>query len=67
MFALNSRIEASGPHINDMLNYIYIYKIHIIMLNLEIEAPELHIFFRLNLEIWALELYIFTLTWKWGH
>ena len=37
------------------------------MLNLEIEAPELHIFFRLNLEIWALELYIFTLTWKWGH
>ena len=29
MFALNSRIEASGPHINDMLNYIYIYKIHI--------------------------------------
>ena len=66
MIALNSRIEASDPHINVMLNCkIGDLEIHIFTLNLEIGVPKLNIF-RLNLEIWAPELYIFTLTWKWG-
>ena len=45
MFALNSRIEALGPHINVMLNFkIGDTEIYIFMLNLEIGAPELYIF-----------------------
>ena len=48
LIALNSRIEASGPHINDMLNCkIGDPEIHIFMLiylNLEIGAPKLYIF-----------------------
>ena len=45
MIALNSRIEASGLHINVMLNCkIGDLEIHIFMLSLEIGAPELYIF-----------------------
>ena len=66
MFALNSMTEASGPHINVMLNCnIGDPDIHTFTLNLEFVGPELYIF-RLNLEIWAPELCIFTLTWKSG-
>ena len=55
MFALNSMIEASGPHINVMRNCnIGDPEIHIFKLNLEFVAPELYIF-RLNLEIWAVD------------
>ena len=50
MFALNSRSETSGPHINVMLNCkIGDPEIHIFMLSLEIRVPELYIF-TLNLE-----------------
>ena len=66
MIALNSRIEASDPHINAMLNCKFRdLEIQIFTLNLEIGVPKLYIF-RLNLEISAPGLYIFTLTWKWG-
>ena len=41
LFALNSRIETSGPHINVILNCkIGDPEIHIFILNLEIGAPE---------------------------
>ena len=50
MIALNSRIEASDPHINVMLNCkIGDLEIHIFTLNLENGAPELYIF-TLNLK-----------------
>ena len=53
MIALNSRIEASDPHINVMLNCkIGDLEIHIFTLNLENGAPELYIF-TLNLEMGA--------------
>ena len=45
LFALNSRIETSGPHIN-------------VILNCKIGDPEIHIFI-LNLEIGATEPYHF--------
>ena len=46
MIALNSRGEASGPHINVMLSCkIGDPEIHIFTLNLEIRAPELYILY----------------------
>ena len=64
MIALNSRIEASDPHINVMLNCkIGDLEIHIFTLNLENGAPELYIF-TLNLEMGAPEPYILTLNLK---
>ena len=64
MIALNSRIEASDPHINVMLNCkIGDLEIHIFTLNLENGAPELYIF-TLNLEMEAPEPYILTLNLK---
>ena len=46
MFALNSRIEASCPHINVMLNCkIGDPEVDIFMLNFETGDPELYIFY----------------------
>ena len=66
MIAVNSRIEASDPHINVMLNCkIGDLEIHIFTLNWENEAPDLYIF-TLNLEMGTPESHIFTLNLKKG-
>ena len=67
MIALNSRIEASNPHINVMLNCkIGDLEIHIFTLDWENGASKLYTF-TLNLEMGALaEPYIFMLNLKKG-
>ena len=66
MIALNSRIEASDPLINVMLNCkIGDLEIHIFTLNLEMGALEPYIF-TLNLNKWAPDLYIFSENMEMG-